>query len=746
MTELFLKIVNMSFSASWLILAVLLLRVVLRDAPKWIRVLLWGMVAVRLILPFSVESMFSLVPSVEVISRENPADHGITIQTGVEPIDAQMNQYFDMYYTDNTTAPKEEGVWESEEVSGALEVPKVTEEESLPVSEVTEMTGISEGQEESGTGINTTAQSVEVFHILAGIWVMGMVLLVCYSVISYFCLHSKVRTAVRHREHIFQSENVTFPFVLGLFHPRIYVPFGLETNTYDCVIAHEQAHIKRLDHLWKPLGFLLLTVYWFHPLMWLAYMLLCRDIELACDERVIREWNQEQIADYAQALLVCSVNNSRITACPVAFSEVSVKDRVKAMTSYKKPAFWVIVLSIVLCIVVAVCFLTNPKTEEEQPQNAGAQMEHSDEGTNMTPDRQQGEINPAEEGSSGNSSVNTGASGVDSENGGVNTGASGVDSNGGNSIPVTGNGNSGLEIEETPVFTPLMEFGSADLDGDGWKETFRVSEITFDRYQLDVLKADGSVLWGEEYSTAHVGWNSFFLCHLDGKDYLLRYNPTMYQGFASYYYELCRIEDGALKVVEKDSVDFSSNPGEVLTSEQRAYMRAFAKRVNELLSTSVVLLSTEEGVLEYGGGPADSYKEYYDVLGDLGALLMEQSDEEDTLNVSISGYFVATVRDILPDYLGDDFTPAVAVVQIFQGEMFTIGVRDLAEQLEIGKTYVFEIEEKNNIELGWTEYDVRPLAPAEVILDYNIRIKAVREIEEGEGGLDSSHLYYKLEK
>ena len=184
-----------------------------------------------------------------------------------------------------------------------------------------------------------------------------------YTAISYWRLRRKVDTAVRYEDNIFQSENVGSPFVLGIIKPKIYLPFKMDEQDMEHVVAHEQAHIRRKDHWWKPLGFLLLTIHWFNPLMWLAYVLLCRDIELACDEKVIKELGNEQRADYTQALVACSVNRRMIAACPLAFGEVGVKERVKSVMNYKKPAFWIIILAVIACVVVVVCFLTNPKQD-----------------------------------------------------------------------------------------------------------------------------------------------------------------------------------------------------------------------------------------------------------------------------------------------------------------------------------------------------------------------------------------------
>ena len=209
----------------------------------------------------------------------------------------------------------------------------------------------------AGASVNPLQITIGIYEY---IWIFGMIALALYTAISYWRLSRKVDTAVRYKDNIFQSENVNSPFVLGIIKPRIYLPFNMNGQNLEHVVAHEQAHIRRKDHLWKPLGFLLLTIHWFNPLMWLAYVLLCRDIELACDEKVIKELGNEQRADYTQALVVCSVNRRMIAACPLAFGEVGVKDRVKSVMNYKKPAFWIIILAVIACVIVAVCFLTNP--------------------------------------------------------------------------------------------------------------------------------------------------------------------------------------------------------------------------------------------------------------------------------------------------------------------------------------------------------------------------------------------------
>ena len=293
MSEFFLKIVNMSISASWLVLAVLGVRLVLKRAPKWVYVLLWGIVAVRLLFPLSFESALSLLPSTETISETALSGSGIEIQTGIAPVDDRVNDYLGDYSVESAAAPEN--------------------------------------------------NSTNILTVLSIVW-----------------LQRKVDTAVLLRENIFQSESVLSPFVLGIIRPRIFLPFNIDEQDMKYVIAHEAAHIRRKDHWWKPVGFLLLTIHWFNPLMWLAYVLLCRDIELACDEKVIHAMNHEDRADYTQVLVSCSVNRRMITSCPLAFGEVGVRKRVKSVMNYRKPALWTVALSVIACGVLAVGFLTNP--------------------------------------------------------------------------------------------------------------------------------------------------------------------------------------------------------------------------------------------------------------------------------------------------------------------------------------------------------------------------------------------------
>ena len=312
MSGIFLKLLNLSISASWLVLVVLALRLVLKRAPKWVNVLLWGMVALRLMLPFSIESALSLIPSAETLSPEVVRfDPAPTITSGVEFIDNAVNPSL------------------SESFAAA------------PLASV---------------------NPLYVWTYLAGwVWLIGLAAMLAYALVSYLRLRRRVSASIPLWENIYVCDEVPSPFILGIAKPRIYLPSALDEAQRGSVLSHERAHLARRDHWWKPLGFALLAVYWFNPLLWLAYTLLCRDIELACDERALCGMDAGQIKDYSSALLACSVPRRMIAACPLAFGEVGVGARVKNALRYKKPAFWVVAVSVVVCTVVAVCFLTNPE-------------------------------------------------------------------------------------------------------------------------------------------------------------------------------------------------------------------------------------------------------------------------------------------------------------------------------------------------------------------------------------------------
>ncbi len=316
MVGLFLKTLNVSIAASWLILAVVLFRSLLKKTPRWIVVLLWGIVALRLAVPFSFESPWSLIPSAETFDIHNIQYETPAIQSGIPAVSHAVNAVLgETFAPDPAASVNPLYVW-------------------------------------------TFMMSV--------IWIIGIAAMLLYAAISYGQVRKSVAERIPYGENIFLCDQVRSPFILGLVRPKIYLPSSMDGMAMEPVIAHEKAHLARHDHWWKPMGFLILTVHWYNPLCWVAYVLLCRDIELACDEKVIRQMDLDGRKQYSAALLACSTGRRLVTVCPLAFGEISVKERVKNVLGYKKPAFWVMVAAVIACAVVTVCFATDPKGDLPQ--------------------------------------------------------------------------------------------------------------------------------------------------------------------------------------------------------------------------------------------------------------------------------------------------------------------------------------------------------------------------------------------
>lgn len=309
MNNLFLDLVNISIIAGWLILAIILIRMIFKNIPKWALCILWGIVGLRLILPFSIESMFSLMPSTNTIDttvyQSRPyIDSGITI------VDNNVNDYLGSHYFE---------------------------------------------------GVTVQANNFEnLLSVLTIIWIIGTVGLFVYSIISYYKLNKRIEISVPYKDNIYISDEIDTPFIFGIYNPKIYVPSGMKEYQMDYVLKHEYAHLLRKDHIWKPLGFALLSIYWFNPLIWIAYNLFCKDIERACDEKVISQMNDNAKAEYSETLLLCSTNRKLILTCPLAFGEVGTKQRIKEVLNYKEPKLWIIVISLIACVVLALGFLTEP--------------------------------------------------------------------------------------------------------------------------------------------------------------------------------------------------------------------------------------------------------------------------------------------------------------------------------------------------------------------------------------------------
>ncbi len=313
MSDWFVKLLNMSITAGWVVLAVLVLRLLLKRAPRWIACLLWGAVAFRLVCPVSLKSVTSLIPSKEPIPQDIAQAAVPEIHTGIEAVNFAVNPYLQQSFTPDPTA---------------------------------------------------SVNPLQVWlTVAAWVWLFGMCVMLIYGAVSFWRLKRRVRVSLAVGDGVLLCDDISSPFILGVIRPRICLPAGLDEETAAAVIAHERAHLTRRDHWIKPFGFLLLAVHWFNPLLWLAYILLCRDIEAACDEKVVKTMDAAGRQAYSTALVCCSSERRFVAACPLAFGEVGVKARVKAVLNYKRPAFWILLAAVVAVIAVAVCFLTDPRAE-----------------------------------------------------------------------------------------------------------------------------------------------------------------------------------------------------------------------------------------------------------------------------------------------------------------------------------------------------------------------------------------------
>lgn len=454
MADVFYKILQMSISASWLILAVVVLRIFLKKVPRKIICFLWALVAIRLVCPFAIESRFSLIPDTQGIfaDYENQLENAGTdnVNAGLPDMrgavggaldnegaaggnadmaSGKLNNEIDNAAGNITAGNTAGGNITGGSVSdGGIAAGNIADKNNMSgnipnISSGNDMQGgtadrvnngglndISGGNFEGNldnadnnlSGAATSgdqkaaAGNPGYTAILAGklggislgrlafIWTAGCVILLLYAVCSYILLKRKTGAAFNNGENIYICDDIDTPFILGTLSPKIYIPSLLTEEERGYVIAHEKAHLKRLDCVWKPLGFILLAVYWFNPLSWVAYILLCRDIELACDERVIADKDIEYKKQYAMTLLNCSSPKKMVSACPLAFGEVSVKTRIKTVLNYKKPAFWLVLAAVAACVVVMVCFMTNPKSSA--PDNESAAGENIDESSSAEPD------------------------------------------------------------------------------------------------------------------------------------------------------------------------------------------------------------------------------------------------------------------------------------------------------------------------------------------------------------------------
>lgn len=323
MTELFLSFVNRSITAGWLILPVLCLRWCLRNfRSKDLICILWGLVGLRLALPFSLPTPFSLVPSAQTIPTDIIYASSPAIDTGLSTLNQAVNPMLSASFSPDPAA---------------------------------------------------SANPLQILLALAAlIWVIGITLFALYALISLLRLRRRLAEAVPVGENVWVCDHIASPFLLGLTHPCIYLPSSLDSQTAASVIAHEHAHLARHDPIWKAVGLVLLALYWFHPLVWVAYILFCQDMELACDARATRDFSPAERKTYAEALLACSLPHAGRSFCPLAFGEIGVKSRIRALMQGKKPSRLLVILTACVIVALAVCFLTDPVPSDPSESSTSA--------------------------------------------------------------------------------------------------------------------------------------------------------------------------------------------------------------------------------------------------------------------------------------------------------------------------------------------------------------------------------------
>lgn len=343
MSAVLLKLLNMSIAASWVIAVVLLLRLLLRPAPKWTRCLLWLVVAIRLTVPFSFESIISIIPSANTI--------------GTEVVVPNVNE---------ETPSTEENKQPTVITPSTPKVEQIVIQSGIPALDNAINPVI---KEHLAPTPEESVDPMQIVYAVAGtVWLTGVLALVGYAIFGYWRIRRKVRASIPRSENVWICDDIQSPFLLGVFKPRIYLPSGMDEQTIDHVLAHENSHLARLDHIWKPLGYFILAVHWFNPLVWLSYVLFCKDLELACDEKVISTLDTEKKTAYSQALLNCSTPRRFVAAYPLAFGEVSIKARIKRVLHYKKPAIWVLIVALLATTMSAGCLLTDGEQKEQIPE------------------------------------------------------------------------------------------------------------------------------------------------------------------------------------------------------------------------------------------------------------------------------------------------------------------------------------------------------------------------------------------
>lgn len=747
------EILTMSLTAGIVILLVLLTRILLRKAPKIFSYALWAVVFFRLICPVSFSSEFSL-PA--ILHLPAPANSGIPL------------------IPDDIVPAKS---------------PQA--DEPLPVTNEV----INDDLPQGGKQL-TAADRSEWQPAAAALWLFGIAAMLLYSAVSLLRLRRRLIGAVRLRQNIYLADRISMPFVIGVIRPKIFLPSALPEQEQSYIILHEQTHIRRLDHIVKLIAFLALTVHWFNPLVWVAFVYCVKDMEMSCDEHVLKEMGGGIKQAYSASLLSLATGLPLISGSPLAFGEGNIKGRIRNVMTFKKPAPWVIVSSVLLVAVLSIGFAANRAAHDQSSDwdiyyfpgyrydrvtfhteatlyptsfdaiNAVLTNQEMESGLEtgksftlvkqigedwrtvpfaegvffdalainlpvggsqtyrLTPDmlsvrldagnyRMAAEVRYANEtppliirtvwadftiadpDSTGWQNIRIGMQREDvhkimGEPDGMLSGLFGdIYLLADGSMTIYYDEQSSVNyiklnmppIEASPSPPAALELiANADLDRDGLEDSIYLdrSRISVDSdVVLRVFDGSGTEIWSESANTAHGGWNSLFLCKLDSGYYLLRYNPTMYQGYGTYGYTLFTLENSGVNIPQTNMLDFDTNgTGELDASA----MAAFAEEVNALLGKSILLMSTKDGSYAFGPSSAEGFFERYSWLDSMPKLYSDSDDIKARL-VKYSDYAILNRR------ISDDKTYTVteeeiasaksAVLSYYENTVFKDRVTDI---------------------------------------------------------------------
>jgi len=555
--SLFISVLNISLTASYVIVAIMLVRLFLKKAPKTISYAIWAVAGLRLAIPFTFESIFSLIPF-----RSQPISQTATL---------------------------------GENVSFSSSAGAVLESVGDVANGGLETIAVQFGKIADGYPMAAEAYNSNVWLMFGSyLWIIGIVVLLIYSVVSIILLNRRLHAATLIEDNIYEAENLKTPFVLGLFRPKIYIPSGLPAEEKSYIILHEQTHIRRFDPLVKMVAFIILCVHWFNPLVWVAFLLMSADMEMSCDERVLKEMGSKIKQVYATSLLSLATGRRLINGSPIAFGEGNVKVRIKNILNFKKPTAWVMIVSIIFVIVLIIGFTSNRPSADVLLDGEVYDFTSKSPYANALLD---GKVYDC------SSNLYDGV----------------ISSPTSTKIP-----SEGMEL-----------IAKADLDRNGGEESIYLDKTQIESTHditLHVLDSSGYEIWSELANTSHAGWNSLFLFEQDGEDYLLQYNPTMYQGYCTYAYTLFTLESGNKKVYRTNTLEFDINGTKELDIPK---MISFADEVNALLGKSVLLMSTKDGVYSFGPSVEGFYERYswldempklYEVGDDLEMRLKKYSD------------------------------------------------------------------------------------------------------------------------